>query len=68
MAVGYIPEQIAGRIVNIQDALSSAHALRVEDRVKLIDEQSRLWDEVFPGQPYEVIAGMAKPIPFMLAH
>jgi hypothetical protein len=55
--VTLIPEQVAGRIITIQEALAASHVL-VHDRERLIAEQSQLWDEVFPGKPYEEIRAL----------
>lgn len=55
--VDLIPEHVASRIVSIQEQLLS-HVIQVPDRVRLAEEQSRLWGEHFPGKPYEEIKAL----------
>lgn len=62
--VTLIPEHVASRIVAIQEQLHDP-AILVLERTRLQAEQSKLWDEVFRGKPYEEIAALVKP--FMLA-
>lgn len=64
--VDLIPEHVASRIVAINEQLNLApHVLPPCDRERLAREQTRLWDEYFPGKPYEQVAALVKP--FLLA-
>lgn len=62
--VDLIPEHVASRIVAIQEQLTSS-VMYVPDRARLAAEQTRLWDEHFPGKAYEEIAALV-PV-FMVA-
>lgn len=64
MTVGLLPEHTASRIVFIQGQLDS-HNLTLDERKRLTEEQSNLWDEAFPGKPFEEIKALVGP--FLLA-
>jgi hypothetical protein len=64
MTVGLLPEHTASRIVAIQGQLDS-HDITPETRERLTEEQSKLWDEAFPGKPFEEIKAIVAP--FLLA-
>lgn len=61
MSVGLLPEHTASRIVALQSQLNMA-ALGWLERRRLLTEQQKLWDEAFPGKPYEEIAALAGPV------
>ena len=64
--VDLIPEHVASRIVAIQERLALGHTVMLPcDREKLAAEQATLWDEHFPGKPYEEIAALVPA--FMIA-
>lgn len=64
--VDLIPEHVASRIVAIHEQLNlSPHVLSPLDRERLVSEQTKLWDECFPGKAYEDIAALVPA--FMLA-
>lgn len=57
--VDLIPEHVASRIVSIHEQLNlSPHVLSPVDRERLAAEQTRLWEEHFPGKAYEEIAAL----------
>lgn len=57
--------EAAHRIVEIQRTLLS-RVLGMPVRCELVREQSELWNDFFPGEPYEVISSLDDPNPEVL--
>lgn len=58
--------ETALRVVEIQRQLVSGK-VAPRQRFNLLAEQRLLWNDQFPGRPFEEIAETAKSAPFMLA-